>query len=138
MINRTIFRALLLGIALCSVSASATEPTPKEGERIVLLGNGFIEREQNYGHFETALQLRFPEQDLVVRNMGNQGDTPAFRPRPGRTSQWAFPGGEVYRPELSMHLGIGHYANPDEWLTLLRADTIVAFFGYSESFDGRE
>lgn len=65
MINRTIFGALLLGVALCAVSVSATEPTPKEGERIVLLGNGFIEREQNYGHFETALQLRFPKQDLA-------------------------------------------------------------------------
>ncbi len=113
------------------------EPMPGKGERLVLLGNGFIEREQHYGHFETLLHRRFSEQGLVVRNMGNQGDTPAFRPRPGRPSQWAFPGAEAYRPELSMHLGIGHYPSPDEWLTLLRADVIIAFFGYNESFDGR-
>jgi len=25
---------------------------------------------------------------------------------------------------------------PDEWLAFLKADTIVAFFGYNESFDG--
>ena len=133
-------KSWLLSILVLSVfeSVLGVEALPKKGERIVLLGNGFIEREQNYGHFETVLQQRFPQANLVIRNMGNQGDTPAFRPRPGRESQWAFPGAEVFRPEYAMHLGIGHYASPDEWLTLLRADTIVAFFGYSESFDGRD
>ncbi len=134
---RKFITAGFLSCCLTQFSALATEKAPRKGERVVLLGSGFIEREQNYGHFETVLHQRFPEHDLVVRNMGNQGDTPAFRPRPGRESQWAFPGAEVFRPKLSMHLGIGHYASPDEWLTLLRADTIVAFFGYSESFDGR-
>lgn len=79
MIYRTILRALVFGVALCAVAVSASEPTPKIGERIVYLGNGFIEREQNYGHFETALQLRFPNRDLVVRNMGDQWDTPDWR-----------------------------------------------------------
>ena len=137
---KLLLRSWLLGVFAVGVSGSvwgAEAVPPVKGERIVLLGNGFIEREQNYGHFETVLQQRFSESNLVVRNMGNQGDTPAFRPRPGRESQWAFPDAEVFRPEYAMHLGIGHYASPDEWLTLLQADTIVAFFGYSESFEGR-
>ncbi len=124
---------LLSGAAL---EGSAFESVPKEGERIVFLGNGFFERAQNYGHLETAIQRRFPQAGVVIRNLGNQGDTPAFRPRPGRRSQWAFPGAEAFRPEFKMHLGIGHYMSPDEWLTHLRADTIFACFGYSESFDG--
>ena len=32
--------------------------------------------------------------------------------------------------------GKGFFPTPDQWLTHLRGDTIVAFFGFSESFDG--
>src|SRR5690606_12533378 len=31
---------------------------------------------------------------------------------------------------------IGHFPTEDEWITNLKADVIVAFFGYSESFEG--
>ena len=126
-------------VGFASVLGAAEQlPAPAQGERIVLLGNGLAERMQYFGHFETALHRHFPDAQLVVRNMGNQGDTPAFRPRPGRTNQWAFPGAEQFRPEFSMHLGQGHYASPDEWLTLIGTDTILAFFGFNESFDGPE
>ena len=64
------------------------------------------------------------------------GDTPGFRPHPARNSQWAFPGAEKFRPEFSRHSGKGFFPTPDQWLTHLKADTIVAFFGYNESFDG--
>ncbi|MGY8695229.1 MAG: PVC-type heme-binding CxxCH protein, partial [Verrucomicrobiia bacterium] len=50
--------------------------------------------------------------------------------------QWAFPGAEKFHPGKKTHLGIGHFPMPDEWLTELKADTILAFFGYNESFDG--
>lgn len=33
---------------------------------------------------------------------------------------------------------VGHFPTPDEWLTLLEADVIIAFFGYNESFEGPE
>ena len=109
---------------------------PSSGERIVLIGNGLAERDVYYGRIETELNLRFPDHKLFFRNMGHVGDTPGFRPHPSRPSQWAFPGAETFHPDLDIHKGIGFYPTPDKWLTHLKADTIVAFFGYNESFGG--
>lgn len=109
---------------------------PAKGERIVFLGNGLAERDLYYSRLETELHLRFPQHELFVRNMGRPGDTPAFRPHPSRNSQWAFPGAEKFRPEFKIHQGEGFFPTPDQWLTHVKADTIVAFFGYNESFDG--
>jgi mono/diheme cytochrome c family protein len=121
-------------------AASAARPqavgAPSRGERIVFVGSGLAERDLYYGRLETELQLRFPEAELVVRNMARAGDTPAFRPHPGRVSQWAFPGAEKFRPEFVKHNGKGFFPTPDQWLAFVKADTIVAFFGYNESFDG--
>lgn len=111
---------------------------PTKGERIVLLGNGLAERDVYYSQLETELHLRYPEQELIVRNMGRPGDTPGFRPHPARVSQWAFPGAEKFHPDLAMHNGKGFFPMPDEWLAHLKADTIVAFFGFNESFEGPE
>ena len=47
----------------------------KSGDRIVLLGNALIERDQNHGYFETTLVSRFPDRDLSIRNLGWSGDT---------------------------------------------------------------
>ena len=121
-------------------AAGTTRPqgvaVPSGGERIVFLGNGLAERDVYFGWLETELHLRFPDQKLIVRNMGRPGDTPGFRPHPARVSQWAFPGAAQFHPELNSHFGKGFYPTPDQWLTHLKADTILAFFGYNESFDG--
>jgi mono/diheme cytochrome c family protein/glucose/arabinose dehydrogenase len=111
---------------------------PAKGERIVFLGNGLAERDVYFSRMETELHRRYPGHALIVRNMGRPGDTPGFRPHPGRASQWAFPGAEKFHPELAQHNGKGFFPTPDQWLTHLQADTIVAFFGYNESFDGPE
>lgn len=137
--RRLLFSLIFSLAALTWLVAGAESPAPAapaQDEHIVLLGNGLGERMQYYGHFETELYQRYPDKNLVIRNMCNPGDTPAFRPRPGRPVQWAFPGAEKFRPEWSMHLGVGHYPAPDEWLTTCKADTILAFFGFNESFDG--
>jgi hypothetical protein len=68
--------------------------------------------------------------------MGHVGATPGFRPHPSRGSQWAFPGAEKFHPDKKVHNGKGFFPTPDQWLTHVQADTIVAFFGYNESFDG--
>jgi mono/diheme cytochrome c family protein/glucose/arabinose dehydrogenase len=109
---------------------------PSVGERVVFIGNGLAERDRYYNRLETEFFLRFPDKQLVIRNMGRPGDTPGFRPHPARKSQWAFPGAEKFRPQNSPHSGAGFFGTPDQWLTYLKADTIVAFFGYNESFDG--
>ena len=109
---------------------------PEKGERIVLIGNGLAERDVYYHRIETELALRYPEHALFFRNMGHVGDTPGFRPHPSRASQWAFPGAEKFHPGLKIHRGEGFFPTPDQWLTHLKVDTLVAFFGYNESFDG--
>ena len=109
---------------------------PAQGERIVFIGNGLAERDVYYSRMETELHLRYPSEKLFVRNMGRPGDTAGFRPHPARVSQWAFPDAAQFHPELAMHNGKGFFPTPDQWLTHLQADTVVAFFGYNESFDG--
>jgi hypothetical protein len=123
---------------LATSARSRAVAPPAEGESVVFIGNGLAERDVYYSRMETELQLRFPDRKLIVRNMGRPGDTPGFRPHPARVSQWAFPGAERYRPEFKSHNGKGFFPTPDQWLTHLKADTIVAFFGYNESFDGPE
>ncbi|MEM7385865.1 MAG: PVC-type heme-binding CxxCH protein, partial [Verrucomicrobiota bacterium] len=110
--------------------------TPAKGERIVAIGNSLGERMIHHGFFEAELFRRYPELDLYFRNMCHPADTPGFRAHPARKTQWAFPGAEKFHPDKKAHHGIGHYPYPDEWLTELKADTILAFFGYNESFDG--
>ena len=96
-------------------------------EHICIIGNTLAERLQYDGWLETMLHARYPQHELVVRNLGFSGDEVATRLR-------------------SMNFG-----TPDEWLsgraapiggydenrfagTNTRADVIFAFFGYNESY----
>jgi mono/diheme cytochrome c family protein/glucose/arabinose dehydrogenase len=126
---------LFTGLLLSPLGAATP---PNKGERIVLLGNGLGERFLDHPYLETELHLRYPELQLVVRNLCRSGDTPGFRPHPSRKSQWAFPGADKFHPQHKAHAGNGFHPTPDEWLTTVKADTILAFFGYNESFDGPE
>ncbi|MBT8036747.1 MAG: SGNH/GDSL hydrolase family protein, partial [Verrucomicrobiae bacterium] len=109
----------------------------RKGEHIVLLGSGLGSRMNHFGHFETELQLRQPDKKIVIRNMCDEGNTPGFRPHPSRISPWAFPGAQKFQTELAKgSRSQGHYPTPDQWLTQLKADTIIAFFGFNSSFNG--
>ncbi len=106
----------------------------------MLIGNNLGSRMMEFGHFETELHVRFPDSTLYIRNMCVPGDTPGFRPHSGRNTPWAFPGAEQFqKAEYTTNSGSeGHLEYPDEWLSRHKADIIVGFFGYSESFDGLE
>ncbi len=104
---------------------------------IVLIGNNLGSRMLNFGSFETEMQLRYPSDSLTIRNMCDGGDTPGFRPHSARNLPWAFPGAEKFYTELAQNSGSeGFFETPDEWLSRLQADVIIAFFGYNESFNG--
>lgn len=108
-------------------------------ERIVLVGSGLGSRMNHFGHFETELQLRTPQSKLIIRNMCDEGNTPGFRPQPGRKSPWAFPGAEKFQTDLAKGTGsTGHFETPDQWITRLKADTVIAFFGFNSSFAGEQ
>ena len=135
MLSRIIL-SVFVGLLSGHASATSLPLNVEEGERIVIIGNGLGERMLYFPHFETDLHRQFPKKALVVRNLSKPGDTPGFRPHPSRETQWAFPSAEKFHPGRQTHLGIGHHPSPDEWLMELKADTIIAFFGYNESFDG--
>jgi len=137
---RAIFSMMLVGVlAIQCTTDNENAIKIRKGSRIVLIGNNLCSRMMNYGHFETEMQLRYPDSLLFIRNMCDGGNTPGFRPHSGRMSPWAFPGAEKFQTELANESGSeGHFETEDQWLTKLKADIIVACFGYSESFQGAD
>jgi glucose/arabinose dehydrogenase/mono/diheme cytochrome c family protein len=128
---------LLLALAATSCSPAGDALPLRAGDHIVLIGNNLASRMMNYGYFETEMQVRYPDSLLFIRNMGDGGDTPGFRPHSGRMDPWAFPGADSFQTELATPSGSeGFFETPDQWLTRLEADVVLAFFGYNESFAG--
>lgn len=84
----------------------------KKGDRIAIIGNALADRMQHDNWFETLLYARFPEHELVVRNLAFAGD------------------------EVSTRFRSDNFGSPDEWLTKVKADVVFAFFGFNESFAG--
>ncbi|WP_437193984.1 PVC-type heme-binding CxxCH protein [Planctomicrobium sp. SH527] len=94
-------------------SGSAAEPlTFNQGDKIVVIGNTLAERQQYYNNFETLLHARFPDKQLVYRNLGWSGDSITLRLRSQDFQDHG-------------HTLIDHQPN-----------VIFAFFGYNESFAG--
>ncbi len=103
---------LFLGLALVRLPAAPLEIRP--GDHICLIGNTLAERMQfeRHNHWETLLYQRFPKHNLVVRNLSWSADEVALRPR------------------------AEGFGTPDEHLTFSKADVVIAFFGFNESFQG--
>jgi lysophospholipase L1-like esterase len=56
----------------------AEEPTKfewKNGDRVVLIGDTLIERDQKYGYLETVITAQNPDKTITFRNLGWSGDT---------------------------------------------------------------
>lgn len=132
-------RALLLRpfLACClllpALSAAGTNPTAadalllRSGDRVVLLGDTLIEREQFSGWIELMLTSRFPAENVTFRNLGWSADTPAGTSRIGLSLRQA-----------------GHEL-PDEGWQLLRTQlrdaapsVVLIGYGMASSFGGSE
>ena len=111
-----------------------------ENSRVSFVGSGMGSRMVHYGHFETEIFLRYPNHNLTIRNLCDEGNTPGFRPHPSREQegQYAFPGArELIHKNLQADTKpIGHFPTPDQWLSDLKTDVILCFFGFNSSFDG--
>lgn len=109
---------LLVGVASLFALWMSRDQHPlltlNKGDHVVIIGNTTAERMQYFGHFESLLHARYPEHELVVRNLGYSGDEVKLRPR-------------------SLNFG-----SPDQHLSMWEADVILAFFGFNESFRGEE
>ncbi len=99
--------------------AAAAEPVVttlplqlRQGERIALVGNTLIDRSHLFGYFETMLHQRYPDHQLIVRNLAWAADTPDLQPRPE------------------------NFADQDQHLTHEKIDTVFVGYGFNESFAG--
>ncbi|NOX98999.1 MAG: hypothetical protein GXP30_04575 [Verrucomicrobia bacterium] len=105
-----------IGLVLCSlfsfVFASQAEFKFKKDDHIVLIGNTLADRFQHDGWLESLLQNEYPDLQLTFRNQALSGDTVSVRPR-----------SKGFMPV-------------DDYLTHSKADVLLVFFGYNESFAG--
>lgn len=103
-------------LTLLAASTPLAAPPPQfnlhSQDHIALVGNALAERMQHFGWLEALLHRQFPEEELVVRNLGYAGD------------------------ELEVRLRVRDFGSPDEWLRRVEADVVWAFFGFNESFRG--
>ena len=104
--------ALLVAVPDRGTAAAPSRLKLEKGDHVVLIGNTLAERMQYFGHWETLLHARFPELELVVRNLGWSADEVALRPRSN--------GFEKHGHTLADH----------------KTDVLLAFFGFNESFGG--
>ena len=139
---------ILLIILNIIISKEITSLEIIKNSRIAIIGNNLCSRMINYGYFETELHVRYPNSKLFIRNLCDGANTSGFRPHSGRYSNWAFPGAEEFNSKYdvgdsltwlgSRYWSTGHFESPDEWLDRLNIDLVIAFFGYNESFNGKE
>src|SRR4029077_19353496 len=130
-------RAIHLSLLIFINTAVADELELKKGDHICIVGNTLAERMQYFGWLETRLVSRFPEHDLVFRNLGYSGDEITLRLRPmafGTPDEWLAGSAPVPQP-AKLNPGAPVRENRFE-LTNTKADVIFAFFGYNESFAG--
>src|SRR5437870_6469394 len=120
--------ALMLVTFVFAPSAAAAPPFElRDGDRVVLIGDTLIEREQHYGWIELALTTRFPDRNVTFRNIGWSADTPAGDSRFG----------------LSL-LQAGLEPPDEGWKQLreqirqLRPSVVILGYGMASSFDGEK
>ena len=110
----------IFGLLLCCLvlwtnylpaQTSSKIQLPSEG-RVVLLGDGLVERMNEYGYFETLLQSHFHNNNLLIRNCGWSGD------------------------DLEYQLRLENHGNISQQLLELQPDVVLAFLGGNDSFKG--
>lgn len=122
-----------------SASLDAADGPPlklEKGNHVLLIGNSLAERMQHFGHFETLLHSRFPEHELYVRNLGWSADEvtlvpESVTPLENSADRIGVTGGKApLRPRSKDFLDHQHT------LADHKADVVLGFFGFNESFRG--
>lgn len=105
---------LLSGLlAVVGLTTQAAQLELKKGDHVVLIGNALAERMQHHGWLETYVQAALPKHKIVFRNHGFSGDKVNSRPR---------------------NKG---FIDPHSYLEISKADVILGFWGYNESYDDK-
>lgn len=72
-----IYRSLLLAsLVFSSLHAQDKKLDIHDGDRVLLIGDVLIERENNYGYIEALMRREFAGKNFAVRNLGYSGDSP--------------------------------------------------------------
>ncbi len=120
-------RSLLLLSAVVSLylglppTSPAGENPPfawRDGDRVVLIGDTLIERDQTYSDLETLITLQNPDKTITFRNLGWSGDTPSgiARARFGPPAEG--------------------FAHLKEHVLALKPTVLLIGYGMTSSFDG--
>ena len=119
---RAIFPYLIGLSSIMAPMAAQGDESPRfvlnDGDRIVLLGDTLIERDQRYGYLETMLTLQDPDKDLTFRNLGWSGDTVSGLSRAGFDP-----------PEAG-------YRQLIEQVLAAKPTVLIVGYGMADSFDG--
>ncbi len=107
---RSLILVLVCSAALHAVAADKLEL--RKNDHVAIIGNTLADRLQHSGYLESLIYTKFPQHDLVFRNLAAAGDEVVTR----------------HRSE--------NFGSPDDWLNRTKADVILAFFGFNESFAG--
>src|SRR5688572_2794826 len=83
LIQRVVVSALVMVSGLTAGAQNTNEFELRDGDRVVLLGDTFIEREQSYGHIEYLFTTHWPDRNITFRNLGWSADTPEGISRAG-------------------------------------------------------
>jgi len=106
------------GLAAAAPPEAGRRWTLRDGDRVVLLGDTFVEREGDQGHIETALVAASPQATLSFRNLGWSGDT-----------VWAESRGVFDTPAEG-------YAQMLGLVRELKPTVLIVAYGRNESFRG--
>ena len=113
--------ALSLAAVLFSASHATSDPFEfRENERVVLVGDTLIEREQTFGALEERLSIQFPAKKITFRNLGWSADTPAGISRASFDFDKPGRGFEILKQQISAE-------NPS---------LVIVGYGMAASFDG--
>ena len=74
---------LFLALVPPAITQNAQPFDLRDGDRVVLVGDTLIEREQAFGHLEYVLTTHYPERNVIFRNLGWSADTPLGASRAG-------------------------------------------------------
>src|SRR5439155_18277203 len=144
--SRSIRSLFAVAVVLAAaVSASAQEFTLNKGDHICIVGNTLAERMQHFGWLETLIHARFPEHNLVFRNLGYSGDeidgwqnfNHRLRSKDfGTHDQWLSGSAPCPQPNNLSKKDLDKVRENRFELTNTKADVIFAFYGYNEAFAG--
>ena len=75
-LRRSLFLFLLPLLATPKTFAAEPPFDLRDDDRVLLIGDTLIEREETFGSIELLMHTQFPERKFIVRNLGFAGDTP--------------------------------------------------------------